>query len=98
MRETSGDWARFATPLGFIRLVLLVDWDPIGVFGEARAMNEYDTYAVEIYDLLCQDTPCGKIADYLRMVASERMGVSGKADDDMVARKLKLAYQVSREN
>lgn len=97
MRKGVEDWSRFATPLGFIRLVLLVDWDPIGIFGEVRAMDEYDRYAVEVYDLLCQDTPHHKIADYLRTVEKERMKIRGETDVDVVARKLELAYQISTE-
>ncbi len=41
----NADWQSFGTPLGFIRLVLLVDWNPIGVFGYPKAMDEYDIYA-----------------------------------------------------
>ena len=34
----------FNTLRGFVRLVLLVAWDPIGILGYAGAMNEYDSY------------------------------------------------------
>ncbi len=93
MRNNS-DWQRLATPLGFIRLVLLVDWDPLGVFGYVETMDEYDSYAVPVYDLLCAGASRHQIAEHLRAIEMERMGVRGRADLDAVADKLKEAYEV----
>jgi hypothetical protein len=36
----------------FVKLVLLVDWDPIGIFGEPSATDEYDSYALGICGLM----------------------------------------------
>lgn len=94
MRNNS-DWQRLATPLGFIRLVLLVDWDPLGVFGYVETMDEYDSYAVAIYDLLCAGASKHQIAEHLRAIETERMGVRGCANLDAVADKLKQVYEMS---
>lgn len=93
-----GDWERFADPLGLIRLILLVDWDPIGIFGYPRAMNEYDSYAAAIYDLLVSDASQEELVAYLRQTEAERMGVRGKslANLQTVTMKLRLAFDISR--
>ena len=41
--RSDNDWEPFAHPLGFVRMMLLVDRDPIGTLGEPGAMDEYDT-------------------------------------------------------
>ena len=88
------DWDRFATPMGVIRLILLVDWDPIGVFGYAGAMDEYDGYAVDVFDLLASDASQEALVTYLRRVEVERMEVKGNPFTPLaaVAAKLRLAY------
>ncbi len=95
MKDNS-DWQRFATPLGLIRLVLLVDWDPIGIFGIEDAMDEYDRYAVEVYDLLRKGAAKREIAEYLRGIEKQRMGMRGCADLEAVVNKLWEAYQDSQ--
>ncbi len=59
------DWMPFAHPLGFIRLILLVDFDPIKMFGEPWAMDEYDSYAIKVHDLYQSGAGPAEIAAYL---------------------------------
>lgn len=96
--KTIADWQRFTGPLGFIRLVLLVDWDPIGVFGYERAMDEYDAYASGIYDLLCSDASQEDIVAHLRQIEREHMGVRGNSlmPREAVAAKLRQVFDTAR--
>ena len=97
--RTVSDWERFGNPMGFIRLILLVDWDPIGVFGHPQAMDEYDSYAVGVYDLLSSDASEQELVDYLRRIEVERMGVGGNSAMLLigVAAKLKEVFDTARE-
>ena len=52
MRRIDESWRPFCTLQGYVRLVLLVDWDPIGIFGYSGAMNEYVSYAEGICGLM----------------------------------------------
>jgi hypothetical protein len=96
--RTNGDWERFASPLGIIRLILLVDWDPIGILGHTGAMDEYDSYAVGIYDLLSSDASQQDLVSHLRQIEKERMGVRGNPNMPLsaVAAKLKAAFDTAR--
>jgi hypothetical protein len=40
VRKINDAWRPFSTLQGFVRLVLLVDWDPIVILGYANAMDE----------------------------------------------------------
>ena len=93
--RTSEDWHRFATPLGVIRLVLLVDWDPIGVLGYLLAMDEYDSYAVGVYDLLQSDASDETVMAHLRGIETKQMGVRGNPNLAVVVKKLRRAYERS---
>lgn len=92
------DWERFSHPLGFIRLILLVDWDPIGVLGYAEAMDEYDSYALGVYDLLAADASQEDLVAHLRRIEREHMGVPGNSDTILsaVAAKLRDACDTVR--
>ncbi len=92
------DWERFSHPLGFIRLILLVDWDPIGIFGHAKAMDEYDSYSIGIYDLLISDASQEELVAHLRQIEKERMEVRGNPNMTLsaVAAKLRDAFDTAR--
>ncbi len=92
--KNTGDWNQFAEPLGWIRLILLVDWDPIGVFGYPGAMDEYDSYAPGVHDLLVSNASQDELAAYLRQIEVEQMGVRGNPnrDSSAVAAKLQQVY------
>ena len=59
----------------FIRMVLLVDWDPIAIFGEPAAEDEYDTYVPQIFQLLRKGEKSDEIAEYLHWIEIEMMGM-----------------------
>lgn len=92
------DWERFSHPLGFIRLILLVDWDPIGVFGHPKAMDEYDSYAIEVYDLLVSDASQEELVTCLRQIEREYMESGGNPNMDIltIAAKLRVTYDTAR--
>ena len=92
------DWMPFAHPLGFIRLILLVDWDPIRILGEPGAMDEYDSYAVGIYDLLQSDRGIAEIAVYLGHVLKDLMETTGRTEHlNLLAEKIYRTYHRSRD-
>ncbi len=96
--RTIADWERLADPMGFIRLILLVDWDPIGVFGHAGAMDEYDSYAVGVHDLFSSGASQQELASHLRQTEVEHMGVGSNRDMSLlaVAAKLRQAFDTAR--
>lgn len=47
-----------------IRLVLLHDWDPIGVQNEPAAQDEYDSYVGGVYRLLASGATEQQVADH----------------------------------
>lgn len=96
MTRRNNDWIPFAHPLGFIRLILLVDWDPLRIFGEPGAMDEYDRYAVGVYDLLQSDKGITDIAEYLGHVLKDIMETKDKAEClDSLAEKIYCTYHRS---
>ena len=52
MKGADNSWKPFNDLLGFVRLVLLVDWDPIGILGYPGAIDEYDSYADQVCELI----------------------------------------------
>ena len=50
-------------------------WDPIGVADEPMAWDEYDGYIGGVVDLLKRDAKDQEIADHLRSIEVERMGL-----------------------
>ncbi len=63
-----------------------------------RAMDEYDRYAVEIYDLLCSDASQEQLISHLRQIEVERMGVRGnpKMSLSAVSAKLRDVFDTAR--
>jgi len=59
-----------------IRHILMSDWDPIGVSDTPEAADEYDSYIGGIYDLLAGGTTDRQLAQYLRRIETERMGLT----------------------
>ena len=60
-----------------IRLVLLNEWDPIGVSDVPEAQDEYDSYVGEIYALLIRRRPVHEVFDLLWWIETEHMGLLG---------------------
>lgn len=97
--KNRNDWSYLATPLGFIRLILLVDWDPIGVLGYAEAMDEYDSYAPGIYDLLSKGATVKELTDHLQQIEMERIGTRGnpRMPTVAVAAKLRIVFAMQQQ-
>jgi hypothetical protein len=79
-----------------IRSVLNTDWDPIGVVGDG-INDEYDSYIGRIYSLLLSSASEQAIAEHLRAIELDRMGLTGTSMDQLfkVAAKL-LTLQLPR--
>jgi hypothetical protein len=73
--------------LQMVRVVLLWAWDPIGVRGVPEAVDEYDSYAPAILELLEIGAPDRLIADYLTSIVCDRMELrpDPKVDEDIAA-------------
>lgn len=56
-----------------IRLVLLRDWDPIGVHDEPMAQDEYDAYVGSVYRLLASGATEQQIAEHLWCIERDTM-------------------------
>lgn len=62
-----------------VREILLLDWDPIGVYGIPEASDEYDAYAAKAYVMLMDEgASADAIAAYLFKIATEHMGLSNR--------------------
>ena len=59
--------------LRMVQVVLLWAWDPIGVRGIPEAVDEYDSYAPAVLELLESGASDRSIADYLTGVTRDRM-------------------------
>jgi hypothetical protein len=58
-----------------IRAVLQLDWDPIGL--DDAVGDEYDSYIGSIYSLLHKGASEAEVAQHLRSIETERMGLPG---------------------
>jgi|tagenome__1003787_1003787.scaffolds.fasta_scaffold20497959_2 hypothetical protein len=73
-----------------IRQVLYNDWDPLGINDYPSTVDEYDDYIAPIYRILVGSRSCDEVAETLRRLAIEKMGVSAGGTEklDSVAKKL----------
>lgn len=73
-----------------VRRILLLEWDPIGIYDEPACRDEYDKYADEVLALLERTPRPAVIAGYLAVVQREMMGMDriNEACDEIVAKKL----------
>ena len=70
----------------FIGLILLVDWDPVGVFGLPATEHEYARYVPGIRDLLFSFPPVEAVASHLYTIEREQMGLGSKNSERQAAR------------
>ena len=91
------DWEPFKNLLGMVRLVLLIDWDPIGVTGYRGAMDEYDRYAEDVHKLLETGATQEELTAHLRYVANTRMGLRERPELPAVAAKLRRVFDNATE-
>ena len=75
-----------------IRLVLLRDWDPVGVRDIPEARSEYDSYVGQMYGLLASGASTAVLIDRLRQIEMVDMGLpaSDSARLRAVVRKLRM--------
>lgn len=52
-------------------------WDPIGVCAYSNEMGEYDKYIPKLCELLLKDASEDEIFEFLWIVETESMGLSG---------------------
>ena len=73
--------------LRMVQIVLVWAWDPIGVRGIPEAVDEYDSYAPAVLQMLETGASDQQIADYLTSVVRDRMELrpNPKADEDIAA-------------
>jgi len=60
-----------------IDVVLLHDWDPIGVAHVPQAQDEYRGYVRGVYDVAVQTRSAQAVAEHLVKMEREHMGLSG---------------------
>ena len=66
-----------------IRNVLLREWDPIGVIDIPEAQDEYDSYIGGVYGLLASRASAAQVAEHLRKIEFEQMGL-GRATVELL--------------
>jgi hypothetical protein len=81
------DWKPFESLEGHVRLILLVDWDPLGVFGNPEAMDEYDSYVQTVASKLAAGASAADIRHLLDKFARDSMGLS-RFNSEIAAAKL----------
>jgi hypothetical protein len=59
-----------------VRLILLSDWDPIGVSGILAAENEYDAHVDEVVRIAKQASE-KQLAQHLHDIETKQMGLAG---------------------
>ena len=59
-----------------IAIVLLHNWDPIGVEDVPEAQDEYDSYVGGVYRLLASRCSADDLIDYLTKIETDMMGLS----------------------
>jgi hypothetical protein len=64
--------------------VLHYIWDPIGVRGEPRARDEYDSYVPEVCSLLQNGATAERIAAHLDNIATEKMGLNSNIEHSLL--------------
>ncbi len=60
----------------FIDEILFNEWDPVGVSDSPEARDEYHRYLPQVFSKAMNGESVQNIADYLRGIEIERMGLS----------------------
>ncbi len=71
--------------------ILWSDWDPIGISNrEDSPRDEYQGYLPSVFSLAIRGASALEIAEYLRQVATERMGLDSSIEEELpVAEKIR---------
>lgn len=74
-----------------VSFILYRHWDPLGVLGVAPN-DEYDEYAIAIFNMLAKQEDRSRLRDYLAMVRREKLLVAPdhRRDEDAVGRIMAL--------
>ena len=56
-----------------INKVLFCVWDPVGVYTEPEARDEYDSYVPQVFSLLKQSNPSENLKKYLFDIAKKEI-------------------------
>lgn len=82
-----------------IRVILLREWDPIGVASEPAAQDEYDGYIHEIHGMLIRHEPRHRLLDHLWWVETEHMGLFGnrRRTEAVIERLIELREQIETD-
>lgn len=93
VKQNAEDWTPFKSLTGMVRLILIVDWDPIGVFGHKSTLDEYDNYVSAVVDKLNEGAGVEALADCLFELERGLMGIRGSSISHrlLVAAKLRGA-------
>lgn len=93
------DWAPFQSLEGYARLILICCWDPIGVMGYRKAIDEYDAYVGPIVELLRSGCGLDELSQHLLSIGIQQMGPSTqKAKVGETARRLLTVYAVHKDD
>ena len=96
-RTVANAWEHLATPSGFVRLVLLTHWDPIGIFGYPGALDEYDSYAEGVCNLLASGASEEEVMAHLNQIEKGPMGMRGDRPElREVAALLRRVFETAR--
>jgi hypothetical protein len=72
-----------------IKIILLKEWDPIGIQDIPEAQDEYDSYIFSIFKLIQLKKSEKEVFNYLWWIETEHMGLSGnKQHTKTIAHKL----------
>lgn len=63
-----------------LEALLLLWWDPLGVYGEPEARDEYASYVPQLAGLLRSGAREADIAAHLQAVGTAEVGAAGEAD------------------
>lgn len=66
-------------------------WDPIGVSDVPEAADEYDSYIDGVWSLLKSAASDDVIAEYLRKIETERMGLTDKNGNPLLPVEIRAA-------
>jgi len=66
-------------------------WDPIGVSDVPEAADEYDSYIDGVWSLLKNTASDDVIAEYLRKIETERMGLTDKNGNPLLPIEIRAA-------
>jgi hypothetical protein len=73
--------------------VLHYIWDPIGVFNEPAARDEYDSYAMQVFSLLIKNSNVSEITEFLTKTSVDRMGLLKNVEHDQKVAEILMAWK-----